>query len=97
MRPPVSLMYLQYASTPRLQNQLQLRPDRLHGKISSILPRIVYLKFGLSALHVNDALVLAPITPSAKPPLILERIRYSTAVSPPRLAFTVLSSSQNFI
>lgn len=47
------------------------------------------LPLGLSALHVNDALVLTLITPSAKPPLILERVRYSTAVSPARLAFTV--------
>lgn len=47
------------------------------------------LPLGLSALHINYALVLALITPSAKPPLILEQARSSTAVLPARLAFTV--------
>lgn len=58
-------------------------------RILRFLTRIVYLNFRSLCALLNVALVPAPITPSAKSPLILERIRCSTVVTPACLALTV--------
>lgn len=54
-----------------------------------LLPGIIYLNFRTLCALFNGVLVLPPMSPFAKPPLFLERIRYSTVVLPACLAFTV--------